>query len=69
MMNLNDFTHALKLIAEEYRLNERQVSKMSRRLMADEAEFKRVWHFYIKRDKTIPGGVDAFKDVLNELLS
>ena len=69
MIDLNDFTHALKLIAEEYRLNDKQVSKISRRLLADDSEFKRVWTYYIKRDKSIPGGADPFKDVLNELLS
>jgi hypothetical protein len=66
-MDHNAFNLFIKLLKEEYRLSDSQLTKISRRLLADNAEFERVWKLY--QAKTLLSGVDEFKQVLQELLT
>jgi len=65
-MNLGHLNLALKMIQEAYKLSDTQVLIISRRLMADDREFERVWtHFKNRRT----GKVDSFAQLLSELLN
>lgn len=66
-MSLPRLELALTMIKNEYKLSPEQVTKIKRRLMADDREFERVWAIY--QDKIQRKGVDKFKDLLSELLS
>jgi hypothetical protein len=64
-MNLGQLNLALKMIQEAYKLSDSQVQIVSRRLMADDREFEKVWtHFKNRRT----GKVDSFLELLNELI-
>lgn len=65
-MNLGHLNLALKMIQEEYKLSEAQLQIISRRLMADDREFERVWTVF-KNRRT--GKVDTFLEMLRELLN
>lgn len=64
-MNLGQLNLALKMIREEYRLSDLQVQILSRRMMADEREFERMWTLFKNRRSD----VDTFRELLKELLS
>jgi hypothetical protein len=65
-MNVGQLNLALKMIQEEYKLTDSQVQVISRRMMADDREFERMWtHFRNRR----LGKVDSFKELLKDLLS
>lgn len=66
-MDLNAFNLFIKLVQEEYKLDEYQVLKLSRRLLADEQEFERTWRIF--KDRSVKGGVDGFRPTLNDLLN
>jgi hypothetical protein len=66
-MSLPRLELALTMIKNEYKLTSEQVTKIKRRLMADDKEFEKVWNTY--QDKVQRKGVDKFKDLLAELLS
>lgn len=59
----------MKMLREDYKLNEAELQTLSRRLMADDREFDRVWRLYKNKSRTSRDGVDSFKPCLNELLS
>ena len=63
------FTLFLKLVKEDYKLREEDLSRLSRRMMADEREFSRVWEIYKNKARQPKDGVDEFKSILNELLN
>jgi hypothetical protein len=65
-MNLNQLNLALKMIQQDYKLTPLQLETLSRRLMADEREFERMWALYNRRRT---GKEDIFLDTLLELLS
>ena len=64
-MNLNEFNLALKMIQDDYKLTPQELERLSRRLMADDREFERLWALY-KRRRT--GKTDVFIEGLKELL-
>ena len=66
-MDTGSFNLFIKLIKDEYRLSEAQILKVTRRLLADDHEFQRVWDKY--KNKALNGGVDNFKPHLMELLT
>jgi hypothetical protein len=66
---MGKFQLAMKLITEDYKLSDREVQVLSRRMLADEYEFERVWSQYKNKSRTFKGGVDKFKDLLKELLT
>ena len=65
-MNLGHLNLALKMIQEEYKLSNLQLQIISRRMMADDREFERVWSLF-KNRRT--GKIDTFADTLRELLN
>ena len=65
-MNLGHLNLALKMIQEEYKLSNAQLQIISRRMMADDREFDRVWSLF-KNRRT--GKIDTFADTLRELLN
>lgn len=68
-MNSGSLSLALKMIAEDYKLSDAQVLVLSRRMMADDVEFERVWKAYKNKARAYKGGVDKFKEMLKELLA
>ena len=54
------------MIQQDYKLTPLQLETLSRRLMADEREFERMWALYNRRRT---GKEDIFLDTLLELLS
>jgi hypothetical protein len=65
-MNFGQLSLALKMIQEEYKLSDAEVQIVSRRMMADEREFERIWNLFKTRR---PGKVDIFRETLKELLT
>jgi len=65
-MNLGQLNFALKMIQDAYKLSEQQVQVLSRRMMADDKEFDRVWNHF--KNRRI-GNADTFREMLLELLS
>ena len=65
-MNLGSLNLALKMIKEEYKLSDSQILILSRRLMADDREFERMWTLF-KNRRT--GNTDTFSELLRDLLS
>ena len=65
-MNLGQLNFALKMIQDAYKLSESQVQILSRRMMADDKEFDRVWAKFKERRL---GNADSFREMLLELLS
>lgn len=68
-MNMDHFTLFIKLIRDDYKLSEKEIERLSRRMLADEREFAQVWEFYKNRAKRPSDGVDEFKFLLTDLLS
>ena len=65
-MNLGQLNFALKMIQDAYKLSAQQVEILSRRMMADDKEFDRVWAQF--KNRRI-GNEDTFREMLVELLS
>ena len=68
-MDMGVLQLAMKLIGEEYKLSDREVQVLTRRMLADDYEFERVWSQYRNKSRAFRGGVDKFKDLLKELLA
>jgi uncharacterized protein YpiB (UPF0302 family) len=68
-MDMQQFALFIKLVTEEYRLKEEEISRLSERLMADDQEFKSVWKSFQDKAKRPRKGVDYFKPILKELLT
>ncbi len=58
---------ALKLIQEDYKLTQDQVTVLYHRFLADDKEFEKVWKLY--KNRRLKSGVDKFKELLSELLN
>jgi hypothetical protein len=67
-MDMGKLNLAVKMIQEEFKLNHSQVLTLTRRMLADDREFERVWHVYKNRNLRFHGGVDKFKELLADLL-
>ncbi|MES2526310.1 MAG: hypothetical protein V4598_04460 [Bdellovibrionota bacterium] len=67
-MDLGKFNLFMKMIEDEYKLGQRELQKVSQRLLADDVEFDKVWTLYRTKTSRTRNGVDEFKSVLNELL-
>lgn len=65
-MNEGQFNLAMKMIKEDYKLEDQQMLILSRRLMADDREFEKIWTAFKNRRL---GSVDTFRELLRELLS
>lgn len=67
-MDMNSFNLFLKMLEEEYRLSTSELQVITRRMLADDIEFERVWKLYRNKSKSMKSG-DSFKATLRELLS
>ncbi len=67
-MDMGRLSLALKMISEEYKLSDAEISILSHRMMADDVEFERIWELYKNKARKFSGGVDRFKELLLELL-
>ena len=66
---MGKFNLFLKMIEEEYKLNESQLVTLTHRMLADDTEFERVWKLYKNKARRFSGGVDDFKSLLAELIN
>lgn len=66
-MDLNAFNLFIKQVREEYKLDEAQIVKLTRRLLADDQEFERTWQLF--KDRSLEKGVDLFRPTLLDLIS
>jgi hypothetical protein len=67
-MDMGAFNLFMKMIEEEYKLNGRELVKISRRLLADASEFEKVWSLYRSKTARSRDGIDDFRPVLQELI-
>lgn len=67
-MDIGAFNLFMKMIEEEYKLNFSELQKISRRLLADDSEFEKVWKLYRHKAARTRDGIDEFRPVLNELM-
>ncbi len=68
-MDIGTFSLFLKMIEEEYKLRPRDLQRVKERLLADDAEFEKVWNIYRTKARRSRGGNDDFRAVLQELLT
>lgn len=66
VMNVGQLSLALKMIQEDYKLDDGQVQVLSRRLIADDREFDRLWNEFKSRRQ---GKSDTFVELLRELIA
>ncbi len=66
---MGSFNLFIKMIREEYKLEEDQLEILRQRLLADDREFERVWRFYKNKSAKFAAGVDQFKSILSDLVS
>lgn len=68
-MDMGALTLFIKLIRDDYKLSEDQITRLTSRMLADQSEFERVWEIYKRKARKVTKGVDGFQSVLNDLLS
>lgn len=68
-MDMGNFNLFIKMIEDEYKLSESELSVLTRRMLADDKEFERVWKLYKNKSSSFKGGVDSFRSLLQELLN
>lgn len=68
-MDMQELSLFIKLVREDYKLNEEQLNRLTQRMMSDDREFSRVWETYKSKARKTKKGVDQFQSILNELLS
>jgi len=68
-MDMQEFALFMKLVSEEYKLGDEEISRLKNRLMADDQESKSVWNSFQDKANRPRKGVDYFKPILKELLS
>lgn len=67
-MDSGAFSLFIKLIRDDYKLNDDEITRLSHRMLADEKEFERVWEAYKTKARKTRKGVDAFQAMLQDLL-
>ena len=68
-MNMGSFNLFIKMVRDEYKLDDEAIRILSDRLLADEQEFESVWRRYKSKASTFTAGVDHFKPILHDLLN
>lgn len=68
-MDSGELNLFLKMLREEYPLNESQIDILRHRLLADDKEFEKIWKLYKNKSGRVRGGVDPFKATLQDLIS
>ena len=67
-MDIGAYNLFMKMIEDEYKLSQRELHKIGQRLLADDAEFDKVWKLYRNKAGRSRGGNDEFRPVLLELI-
>ena len=67
-MDIGAYNLFMKMIEEEYKLTQRDLLRLGQRLLADDAEFEKVWKLYRNKAGRTRGGNDEFRPVLLELI-
>lgn len=68
-MDMGNFNLFIKMLEEEYKLTSSETLMITRRLLADDREFEKIWRLYRNKTKSFKGGVDNFKATLLDLLT
>ncbi len=68
-MDMGSFNLFIKMVREEYKLDESAIRILTDRLLADEQEFESVWRRYKSKASAFAAGVDHFKPILHDLLN
>jgi hypothetical protein len=68
-MDMGSFNLFIKMIRDQYALNDSEVQVLTNRMLADDKEFEKVWKLYKNRAGRLSGGVDQFKILLQDLLT
>lgn len=68
-MDLGNLNLFVKMLEDEYKLTSSEIATLTRRMLADENEFEKVWKLYKNKSKSFRGGVDSFRSTLQELLN
>ena len=68
-MDMGHFNLFIKMVKEEFKLSESQLTTLTARMLADDKEFERVWKLYKNKSTRFSGGVDDFKFLLQDLIS
>lgn len=67
-MDSGAFSLFIKLIRDDYQLNDDEITRLTHRMLADDQEFARVWEAYKTKARKTHKGVDAFQSMLQDLL-
>lgn len=68
-MDMGNFNLFIKMIKQEYALEDHELEILRHRLLADDKEFEKVWRVYKNKSSKFSGGVDHFKTMLQDLLN
>ncbi|HXH76448.1 MAG TPA: hypothetical protein VNJ08_15860 [Bacteriovoracaceae bacterium] len=68
-MNTGNLNLFLKMVKDDYKLDDNQVLVVYRRLLGDDREFEIVWRLFKNKSRNTRGGVDPFRPLLQELLT
>jgi hypothetical protein len=68
-MDVGQLNLFLKQLSADYALSQEQVSTLTRRFLADDSEFDRIWRTYKAHTGVSRTGVDKFRPILQELLA
>lgn len=68
-MNTGNLNLFIKMVKDDYKLDDNEVQILGRRLMADDKEFEKVWRLFKNKGGSFRGGVDPFRPLLMELIS
>lgn len=68
-MDLGHLNLFIKMLREEYKLENDQLETLKSRLLADDREFEKVWKQYKNKSLKVRGGVDTFRSTLNDLIN
>jgi hypothetical protein len=68
-MDMGSFSLFIKMVKDQYKLDESEILILTNRLLADDREFEKVWKLFKMKGGRVSGGVDQFKSLLNELIA
>ncbi len=68
-MDMGSFSLFIKMVRDEYKLDDAAIRILTDRLLADGQEFESVWHRYKSKASTFAAGVDHFRPILHDLLN
>lgn len=68
-MDMGNLQLFIKMIKQDYGLDESDIETLRNRMLADDKEFEKVWKAYKNKARKTNKGVDQFQAMLNDLLS